>query len=106
MLIVARKVDNLLVSKDAERVVYLDAEMDKSLAEDEHETSTVAVGKGMHEFLNKDGDNHIIVPTELVRLEEKNRKVICKELNHETFAKTGRFSKETSMGQLYELNIF
>lgn len=33
------KVDNLLVSKEAERVVYLDVEMDKSVAENEHETS-------------------------------------------------------------------
>lgn len=92
------KVDNLLVNKEAERVVYLDVEMDKSVAEDEHETSTVAVGNCMYEFLNKDGDNHIIIPAELVRLEEKTRKVICEELTHETFVKTRRFIKGTSIG--------
>lgn len=92
------KVDNLLVNKEAERVVYLDVEIDKSVIEDEHETLTVSLGKDMYEFLNKDGDNPIILPIGLVRLEGKSRKVICDEINYETFAKTSAVKEQILTG--------
>lgn len=44
------KVDGLLVSKQAERVVYLDVEVDASLIEAGHQTYATPANKGVHEF--------------------------------------------------------
>jgi hypothetical protein len=102
------KVDNLLVNKEAERVVYLDVQVDKSLIEDGHETYSVPAGNGVHEFLDKDGDDHIIIPIGMATLDEENHKVICNEINYKTFTKTSRFSKGkgTSIDRVFELNVF
>ncbi len=99
------KVDNLLVNKEAQRVLYLDAELDKSVIEDGYETSDAGDGSKVYEFLSKDGDNHIIIPVEMARLDEKNKKVICDEIHYKTFAKVTRFSKGTDIDDVYELTV-
>lgn len=55
------KVDALLVNKEAERVVYLDVEVDRSVIEAGHETYSQPSNEGVHEFLNSDGENHLIL---------------------------------------------
>ncbi len=100
------KVDDLLVNKEAERVVYLDVQVDKSVIEDGHETYSVPAGNGVHEFLDKDGDDHIIIPIGMATLDEESKKVICNEINYKTFTKTSRFSKGTNIDRVYELNVF
>jgi hypothetical protein len=47
------KVDHLLVNKTAERVVYLDVEVDTTVIEED--TYDNHVSAGVHEFLNKEG---------------------------------------------------
>ncbi len=87
------KVDNLLVNKTAKRVVYLDVEVNDGIIEAGHETYGTSVSEGIHEFLNKDGDNHLIIPIGLVTLDEENETVVAKDIKHNTFSKTRRFSK-------------
>lgn len=99
------KVDGLLVNKLAERVVYLDVEVDKSLIEAGHETYAVAANKGVHEFLNEDGDNHLIIPIGMVNLDEDNKKVHCNKIDYTTFAKTKRFKKGFDIQRSYELIV-
>lgn len=99
------KVDGLLVSKQAERVVYLDVEVDKSIIEAGHETFAVAADKGVHEFLNEDGENHLIIPIGMVTLDEDNKKVLSNNINYTTFAKTKRFKKGADLEKPYELMI-
>ena len=72
------KVDGLLVSKEAESVVYLGVEVDASLIEAGHETYAAPANKGVHEFLNEEGENHLIVPIGMVTLDEENKKVHSK----------------------------
>ncbi|MBD0361091.1 MAG: PRC-barrel domain-containing protein, partial [Nitrososphaeraceae archaeon] len=67
------KVDDLLVNKKAERVVYLDVDVDKSLLEDEDDTDKIPAVDGAYGFMNKDGDNHLIIPIGMVRLDEENK---------------------------------
>lgn len=100
------KVDDLLVNKEAERVVYLDVQVDKSVIEDGHETYSVPAGNGVHGFLDKDGDDHIIIPVGMATLDEENRKVLCNEINYKTFTKTSRFSKGTNIDRAFELSVF
>jgi predicted RNA-binding protein (virulence factor B family) len=65
------KVDHLLVNKIAERVVYLDVEVDELLIEDGHNTYQTKVSDGVHQFLNKDGENHLIIPIGMAILMRK-----------------------------------
>ncbi|MBA3284928.1 MAG: PRC-barrel domain-containing protein [Nitrosopumilus sp.] len=99
------KVDGLLVNQQAKRVVYLDVEVDKSLIEAGHETYAVAADKGVHEFLNEDGENHLIIPIGMVTLDEDNKKVHTDQVNYSTFAKTKRFKKGIDIDRSYELII-
>jgi len=99
-------VDRLLVNRETERVVYLDIEVDKSLIEDGHEVYNTSANGGAHEFLNKKGENHLIIPIGMVRLDEKSKKVISDEIKHSTFAKTKRLSKGTEVDRNYEVIVF
>jgi len=100
------KVDRLLVNKETLRVIYLDIEVDKSLIEDGHEVYNKSANAGAHEFLNKDGENHLIIPIGLVDLDKKNKKVISFEITHSTFAKTKRLRKNTDVDRKYEISVF
>jgi hypothetical protein len=100
------RVDRLLVNRETERVVYLDIEVDKSLIEDGHEVYSKSSGEGAHEFLNKDGENHLIIPIGLVDLDKENKKVLSNEISHGTFAKTKRLNKGTSVDRNYEVTVF
>lgn len=99
------KVDGLLVSKQAERVVYLDVEVDQSVIEAGHEAYGKPTTEGIHEFLNEDGENHLIIPIGVVTLDENLSKVHCNGINYSMFAKTKRFKKGTELSRSYELMV-
>ncbi len=96
------EVDNLLVNKDTERVVYLDVEVDKSIIEGEHKPYRSSASEGVHEFINKEGENHIIIPIGLVKLNEDENFVYTDKVNHKTFAETKRMRKGSNVNREYE----
>jgi len=98
-------VDNLLVNKKAERVVYLDVEVDSELIEEGHNTYQTPANEGVHTFLNKDGENHIIIPIGMAIIDEENKLVTTNQIDSSTFAKTKRFRKGDVIGFDYELNV-
>lgn len=99
------KVDNLMVNKREEKVVYLDVAVNEDIIEAGHETYSVPASEGVHEFLNKDGDNHLIIPIGMVSLDEENETVMTNEINYQTFAKSNRFSKGTAINRDYEVTM-
>lgn len=99
------KVNDLLVSKRAERVVYLDVEVNSSIIDKEHDVYG-ATSDGIHEFLNKDGENHLIIPIGMVTISRDRKEVMTTQINHETFAKTKRFAKGYAIDQDYELGTY
>ncbi|MGK7392143.1 MAG: PRC-barrel domain-containing protein [Candidatus Cyclobacteriaceae bacterium M2_1C_046] len=78
------KVDNLLVDKSAEKVRYLDVELDKDVINEGHETYAHGKATGVHEFEDRDGNVHMIVPIGLARVDENNNNVISDEINRST----------------------
>ncbi len=98
-------VDHLLVNKIAERVVYLDVEMDKTLIEEGYNTYQKSVSEGVHEFLNKDGDNHVIIPIGMATIEKNNKVDTTNQIDSSTFAKAKRFRKGDAIDFEYELNL-
>ncbi len=99
-------VDALLVSKSAERVVYLDVEVDEHVIEEGHEAYGKPTTEGVHEFLNKDGEDHLIIPIGLVKLDEKHEIVHAHQINYSTFVKTSRYSKGNNIDRDYELGVY
>lgn len=98
-------VDGLLVNKEKKRVVYLDIEVDESLIEEGHEVYEKPASEGTHEFTNKEGENHLIIPIGLVNLDEENKKVLTNEIDYSTFTKTKRFSKGANIDRKYEATV-
>lgn len=99
------KVDHLLVNKIAERVVYLDVEVDEKLIENGHDTYETPVSDGMHQFLNKDGENHLIIPIGMATIDDENKQVITNQIDSSTFAEAKRFRKGDVLDFDYELNL-
>lgn len=99
------KVDNLLVNKNTERVVYLDVEVDKSIIEADHDPYGKPANGDVHEFINKDGENHIIIPVGLVRVNDDDNFVYTDRINHQTFASTKRMEKGANVNRDYEVVV-
>ncbi len=99
------KVDHLLVNKSAERVVYLDVEVDETLIEEGHNTYQDRVSAGVHEFLNKEGENHLIIPIGMAFFDEKNKLVNTNQIDSSTFAKAKRYKNGDVIDFGYELNL-
>ncbi len=98
-------VESLLVDKNKELVVYLDVEVNESIIEDGYTTYSVPASEGIHGFINKDGDNHIIVPINMATIDKENKLVRTNELNHKSFSAIRRFSKWSPIDQDFELNV-
>ena len=69
------KVDNLIVNKHAERVVYLDVAVDKTIIDARHDPYGRPENVDIREFVNKDGENHVIIPIGMVSLDLENKTV-------------------------------
>lgn len=99
------KVDDLLVNKAARRVVYLDVEVDKSIIDARHDPYGRPENMDIREFVNKDGENHVIIPIGMVNLDLDNKIVRAAGINHRTFAETKRFHSGDSINRNYEVIV-
>ena len=99
------KVDDLLVNKQREQVVYLDVDVDKTIIEANHDPYGTPANAEVHEYLNKDGENHIIIPVGLVSLNEDQKFVFTDRINHQTFSETKRIRKGSDIDRHYEINV-
>lgn len=99
------KVDNLLVNKEIEKVVYLDVEVDSTIIEANHDPYGRPANADVREFINKDGENHIIIPVGLVNLNTDQKFVYTDTINHQTFAETKRFARGHDIHRDYEVVV-
>lgn len=102
---VVGKVDNLLVSKERKKVVYLDIEVDKSIIDANHDPYGKPASGDVHEFINKDGENHLILPIGLARLNRDEKYVYTDRIDHRTFAETKRKAKGADVDRDYEMVV-
>jgi hypothetical protein len=100
------KVSHLLVNKIAERVVYLDVEVDKTLIDESYDTFQVPASEGIHGFLNKEGDDHLIIPIGMVILDEEKKQVLVTQINYSTFMKARRFNRIAFIDPDYESVLY
>ncbi len=60
----------------------------------------------MHEFLNKDGESHLIIPIGMVDLDEDKKIAYSNQVNAQTFAKTSRYDKANGIDREYEIIVY
>ncbi len=99
------KVDSLLVNKNTERVVYLDVEVDSEIIAANHKPYSKPSADGVHEFLNKDGENHLIIPIGLADLNLEKEIVYTQTVDYSIFAETKRISRGTVFDRDYEFAV-
>ena len=98
------KVDSLLVNKTAKRVGYLDIEVDETIIDAKHDPYAKS-DADVREFVNKDGENHVIVPIGMTRLDNDNKIVFAHGIDHRTFAETKRYRKGDELNREYEVIV-
>ncbi|WP_144962877.1 hypothetical protein [Gillisia sp. Hel_I_86] len=99
------KVDNLLVNKNLMKVVYLDVEVDKTILDANYDPYRNAQNSGVREFVNKEGENHVIVPIGMVHIHEEQKYVHTESINHQTFAETKRYKTGDNVDREYEVFV-
>lgn len=99
------KVDNLLVNKEIGKVVYIDVEVEQSIINLKHDPYAHSKHTEFSEFINKDGENHIIIPIGLIELNKDEKHVITESIYYETFAETKRYKSGTSISRDYERHV-
>ncbi|WP_026451522.1 PRC-barrel domain-containing protein [Aequorivita capsosiphonis] len=99
------KVDNLLVNKTARRVVYLDVEVDNTIIDAKHDPYGRPQNVEIREFVNKDGDSHVIIPIGMVNLDPDHNTVLAHGIDHRTFAETKRYHKGDPINREYETAV-
>lgn len=102
---VVGKVDNLLINKNLDRVVYVDVEVDQTIIDSRHDPYGKPADPEIKEFVNKDGQNHLIVPIGLVELNEDEKYVYTTRINHQTFAETKRIERGGNLDRHYEESV-
>lgn len=95
-------VESFLVNKDAKKVRYLDVKVEESIIDEKHDPFQNNDVTGAHEYVNRDNENHLIVPIGLARIDEENKRVITSEVDRDTFARTKRIAPKQEIDQNYE----
>ena len=99
------KVDNLLVNKNLMKVVYLDVDVDKTIIDAKYDPYSESRNTNVREFVNKEGDTHVIIPIGMVHIHEDQKYVHTESIDHQTFAETKRFSSGDDLDREYEVNV-
>jgi hypothetical protein len=98
-------VDNLLVNKESERVVYLDVEVDQSIIDAKYDPYSNPNNNDVREFVNNEGENHVIIPIGLVDIDQDQKYVYTDSIDYRTFAETKRYRKGDHFDRTYELAV-
>ncbi|APU69641.1 MAG: hypothetical protein VX712_10600 [Bacteroidota bacterium] len=99
------KVDNLLVNIDLGKVVYVDVEVDHSIISANHDPYAPNHRENLREFINKDGENHIIIPIGLIDIHATDKYVYTETIDYQTFAETKRYRSGTAISREYEEDV-
>ncbi|TRO66701.1 PRC-barrel domain-containing protein [Christiangramia sabulilitoris] len=99
------KVDDFLVNMESGKVVYIDVEVEKSIINMKHDPYAQSQHTEFSEFINKEGENHIIIPINLIDINTENKHVVTQTINYETFAETKRYKSGTTISKEYEQQV-
>jgi sporulation protein YlmC with PRC-barrel domain len=97
------EVDDLLVNKNTERVVYLDVEIDDKIAEQVGRANDRPVTEGTHSYINEEGENHLIIPVGTIDIDDDNKKVYARDIEFAKFLQAKWIKKGSHIDRDYEM---
>src|SRR5680860_1212813 len=72
---------------------------------DSHDPYSKPANGDVHEFVNKEGESHIIIPIGFANINEDRKFVYTDKINYQTFAETKRIEKGTRINRDYEVIV-
>lgn len=100
------EVDDLIVNKNTERVVYLNVKVDESIISSNISPFSTKVRDSVHDFVNEKDENHIIIPIGMASLDLDKEIVYTNKIKYDTFTQTKRFRKHAPLYRDYELEVY
>ncbi len=95
-------VDDLLINKITDAVVYLDVKVDSGQQDGHSDKINIPGGSAIHEYSNSAGEEHIMIPTGMVNLDELEDIVYTNQLFTRTLEKIIRLKKGAPVDRDYE----
>jgi len=99
------KVDNLLVNQDLGKVVYVDVQVEQGIIDKNHDPYSGSQQTEFKEFINKEGENHIIIPIGLIDINAEEKYVYTEGIDYQTFAETKRYRSGSDISRNYEHHV-
>lgn len=100
------EVDDLIVNKSTEKVVYLDVYVDESIISANTPSYIKKEGDGMNDFINDGDDKHIIIPIGMATLDLENEIVFTHTIDYDTYVQTRRYRKGDPLYREYEEEVY
>jgi hypothetical protein len=99
------EVESLLVDIKAEKVRYLDVDLDKDLLHDRHDPFEKSHKDGIHEYENRKGETHMIIPIGVARIDRDSKTVVADGINREALTKSPTHEKGAEITREHEINV-
>jgi sporulation protein YlmC with PRC-barrel domain len=100
------RVEDFVVHKNSERVVYVDVEVDPELIDIGRDPFQGQKQEGVSEYIDRQGDNHVIVPVGMVDIDKDQKLVRTDAIDHTTFRNTRRYRKGSDIDRDYEVSVY
>lgn len=79
------KVNDLVVNRNTEQVVYLAVELDKDLLAEGRRIKELSNKNDVQSFVNEEGEDHILLPIGTAVIDKEDKKVFTEELGYSHF---------------------
>ncbi len=101
------KVSGLLVDTEKEKVRYLDVDLNEKLKSGKHDPFDAKYEDGIHEYLDKEGEIHMIIPVGVARVEKDHKKVVADGIDRNSLRDipTYRYRKDIPVHPKYERRV-
>lgn len=99
------KVDSFLVDVEKEKVRYLDVDVDEEILGPDHEVFQRPAKEGVHEYVNRDGEVHMIIPIGAARINMDENVVECDYIREDFFQNPVTYRKGEEITPEYETEV-
>jgi hypothetical protein len=100
------EVESLLVDIKAEKVRYLDVDLDQDILHDQHNPYDKEAHKdGIHEYENRKGETHMIIPIGVAHIDRNSKTIIADGINRDALTNAPTHTKGAEITRDYEIDV-
>lgn len=100
------KVNDLVVNRNTEQVVYLDVELDEELIAEGRRVRELSNTADVQTYVNDEGEDHIIIPIGMILIDDENKKVFTNEIGYGKYLQTKWIRRGSIIDRDYEFTTF